>query len=155
MRTASRMLLLGSLLLSLSTTARAQAPVAGQPYQIPAGYEGYGAGTLIAYGGYNYVIQSNRTMLLAASSQTYQPTQYTYQQPQYTYQQPQYTYQPTQYTYPTGGLTGVADGRTLGNSNVAISVDRNGQQHRVPVNPGMQGGGLSGFGNMFGPGSPW
>ena len=104
-------------------TARAQASAAGQPYQVPSGYETYGPGTLINYGGYNYVIQSNGTMLLAANSQpsqpgqtyqqtqytqpsqTYQP-QYTYQQPQYsqpsqTYQQPQYTYQQPQYSQPS------------------------------------------------------
>jgi hypothetical protein len=38
--------------------------VPGQPYQIPAGYESYPAGTLIEYGGNNYVTQSNGTMLL-------------------------------------------------------------------------------------------
>ena len=44
------------------------AQVPGQPYQIPAGYEGYSAGTLITYGGANYVIQDNGTMLLADTS---------------------------------------------------------------------------------------
>ncbi len=48
----------------LCTTTHAQVP--GQPYQVPAGYEGYSAGTLINYGGANYVIQGNGTMLLAA-----------------------------------------------------------------------------------------
>jgi hypothetical protein len=68
------------------TTARAQ--VAGQPYLIPAGFEGYAAGTLITYGGYNYVTQPDGTMLLAA------------QQPQFV---PQYTvpYTTTQYVYTT------------------------------------------------------
>jgi hypothetical protein len=60
------------LIASPQMQARAQtaAPVAGQPYQIPAGYTGYGAGTLISYGGFNYVIQDNGTMLLAADSAT-------------------------------------------------------------------------------------
>jgi len=50
--------------LGFSTPAHAQAPTPGQPYQIPAGFEGYGPGTLIAYGGYNYVTQGDGTMLL-------------------------------------------------------------------------------------------
>ena len=44
----------------------AQAQVAGQPYQVPQGYEQYGAGTLINYGGSNYVTSGDGTMLLAA-----------------------------------------------------------------------------------------
>jgi hypothetical protein len=44
----------------------AQAQVAGQPYQVPSGYEQYGAGTLINYGGSNYVTSGDGTMLLAA-----------------------------------------------------------------------------------------
>ena len=67
MKTAFGTLLFGFLLVTFSGTARAQGPVAGQPYQVPAGYQSYGAGTLIAYGGYNYVIQSNGTMLLSGS----------------------------------------------------------------------------------------
>jgi len=59
------MAMLAGLLFSLCGTARAQGPIAGQPYQVPAGYEAYGAGTLISYGGFNYVIQGNGTMLLA------------------------------------------------------------------------------------------
>ena len=59
--------LLGILFLATAGSANAQAPMAGQPYAIPAGYEGYSAGTLITYGGYNYVIQDNGTMLLADS----------------------------------------------------------------------------------------
>jgi hypothetical protein len=57
--------LLVGLLLPICGIARAQGPVAGQRYQIPAGYESYGAGTLINYGGFNYVIQGDGTMLLA------------------------------------------------------------------------------------------
>ena len=59
--------LLGILFLAMAGSANAQAPMAGQPYAIPAGYEGYSAGTPITYGGYNYVIQDNGTMLLADS----------------------------------------------------------------------------------------
>jgi hypothetical protein len=90
---------------SYGGTTVAQGPAAGQPYQVPAGYESYGPGTLISYAGYNYVIQGNGTMILASNSQasvpyqTYQQTQYTYQQPQNAFQQPQYAYQQTQYTY--------------------------------------------------------
>jgi hypothetical protein len=51
----------------LGAAAQAQEPVPGQPYAIPQGYEGYSPGSLIAYGGYNYVIQDNATMLLATS----------------------------------------------------------------------------------------
>jgi hypothetical protein len=52
----------------LCATTHAQVP--GQPYQVPAGYEGYSVGTLISYGGANYVIQGNGTMLLAAQGST-------------------------------------------------------------------------------------
>ena len=31
---------------------------------MPAGYEAYGAGTVISYGGFSYVIQGDGTMLL-------------------------------------------------------------------------------------------
>lgn len=52
---------------SVTTGAFAfQAPIAGVPYQIPPGFGGYGAGTIISYGSYNYVVQNNGTMLLAA-----------------------------------------------------------------------------------------
>lgn len=67
------------------------AQVAGQPYQIPPGFESYSAGTLITYGGYNYVTQPDGTMLLAA------------QQPQQTIQQytvPYTTTTPYVYTTP-------------------------------------------------------
>ena len=37
----------------------------GQRYQIPAGYEAYGPGTTISYGGANYVIGGNGTMASA------------------------------------------------------------------------------------------
>jgi hypothetical protein len=58
-------LLSAVLVLVLGTSAWAQIP--GQPYQIPPGYEGFSVGSLITYGGANYVIQGNGTMLLAAS----------------------------------------------------------------------------------------
>ena len=58
------------LMLGASGTAKAQAPAFGQPYQVPAGYEAYGAGTLVAYGGYNYVIQGDGTMLVSSPSVT-------------------------------------------------------------------------------------
>jgi hypothetical protein len=57
--------LCGLSLLAFSSTVKAQSPVPGQSYQVPDGYATYGAGTLISYGGYNYVIQANATMLLA------------------------------------------------------------------------------------------
>jgi hypothetical protein len=65
MKKNTLMALLVGLLLPICGIARAQGPVAGQPYQVPAGYESYGAGTLISYGGFNYVIQGDGTMLLA------------------------------------------------------------------------------------------
>jgi hypothetical protein len=69
--------------------ANAQAPIAGQPYQVPVEYSGYGAGTTINYGGFNYVIQGDSTMLLADApgfsytSQYVPPTTYYVQQPAY------------------------------------------------------------------------
>jgi hypothetical protein len=51
----------------LGAGAHAQEPVAGQPYAIPQGYESYPAGSMITYGGYNYVTLDNGTMLLADS----------------------------------------------------------------------------------------
>ena len=52
--------------LAVAMPAHAQAH-SGQPYQVPAGFESYGPGTLISYGGYNYVIQGDGTMLLQAA----------------------------------------------------------------------------------------
>ena len=63
-------LALAVLFLGACGTAEAQAPVFSQPYQVPAGYEGYGAGTLVTYGGYNYVIQGDGTMLVSSPSVT-------------------------------------------------------------------------------------
>jgi hypothetical protein len=65
MKKMTFMALLAGLLLPVCATANAQGPFIGQPYQVPPGYEAYGAGTLIRYGGFNYVIQGNGTMLVA------------------------------------------------------------------------------------------
>jgi hypothetical protein len=62
------MIFAGLICTGTMTAAHAQSPVAGQPYQVPPGFTGYTAGTLITYGGFNYVIQDNGTMLLAADS---------------------------------------------------------------------------------------
>ena len=86
------MAFVGVLLLSACGSAHAQSPIAGQPYQVPQGYEIYGAGTLVTYGGFNYVIQGDGTMLPSAPT-FYQPPQF-----QVYYQQPQYLhYHPHQY----------------------------------------------------------
>ena len=55
----------GAMLIAIPNAARAQAPVPGQPYQVPFEFSGYGPGTLINYGGFNYVIQGDGTMLLS------------------------------------------------------------------------------------------
>jgi len=49
--------LCGAMFIAMPSAARAQAPILGQPYQVPFEFSGYGAGTLINYGGYNYVVQ--------------------------------------------------------------------------------------------------
>jgi hypothetical protein len=67
------MTICGLSLLSFCGRANAQAPVPGQPYQIPAGYEGYPAGTVITYVDYNYVILSDTTMVLAEQATDYSP----------------------------------------------------------------------------------
>ena len=72
--------------------------VAGQPYQIPAGFETYPIGTLITYGGFNYVIQPGGTMLLAAD-QPAPPQQYVYTTPV----APTTIYSPYVNTYPGFG----------------------------------------------------
>ena len=48
----------------------------GQRYQIPAGYEAYGPGTTISYGGANYVVGGDGTMAASAggSQGVFQPT---------------------------------------------------------------------------------
>jgi hypothetical protein len=66
MRRLTLAALFGLLSVVASASARAQGPYPGQPYQVPAGYEAYGPGTLINYGGYDYVIQGDGTMLVAA-----------------------------------------------------------------------------------------
>jgi hypothetical protein len=58
----------GAMLTAMPNAARAQAPILGQPYQVPSEFSAYGAGSLINYGGYNYVIQGNGTMLPSQDS---------------------------------------------------------------------------------------
>jgi hypothetical protein len=81
MKRFSLVIALAFLSLAACGAARAQSPVFGQPYQVPIGYEGYGAGTVISYGGASYVIQGDRTMLLRSS-------------PTCDYQTPTYYWQP-------------------------------------------------------------
>lgn len=100
--------LLGCLMMALVVgghVAGVRAQVAGQPYQIPAGFESYPAGTLITYGGYNYVTQPDGTMLLAA--QQPQQTVQAYTVP-YTTTVPYYTtpYVPIYTTPYLGGWYG-------------------------------------------------
>jgi hypothetical protein len=54
--------MLGLLLLGFTAQVKAQAPIPGQSYQIPAGFEGSAPGTVINYGGYSYLIQPGGTM---------------------------------------------------------------------------------------------
>lgn len=75
--------------LALSPEAKAQAPVAGVAYQVPSAYASVPPGTLIPYGGYNYVAQGNGTMLLAASQATAPPPVASYA-PAVTYTNPGY-----------------------------------------------------------------
>jgi hypothetical protein len=83
--------LCGAMFSAMPSAASAQAPNLGQPYQVPPGFSGYGAGALINYGGYNYVIQGDGTMLpsqesgFTYSSQYAAPagTYYVVQQPVY------------------------------------------------------------------------
>ena len=84
MKTCWRSALALGLLMLLGSPAIAQLP--GQPYQIPAGYEGAPAGASISYGGAYYVIQDNGTMLLqqdqgGQTDQTVQVDQTAYQIP--------------------------------------------------------------------------
>ncbi len=102
--------------LSLPSISFAQAPAAGVPYQIPAGFEAYPSGTLITYGGYNYVVQPNATMLLAASQpaqvpQVVQPTQPT---------------QPTQYYQVPAGYGGYAAGTAINYGGYNYIIQPNG-----------------------------
>jgi hypothetical protein len=117
---------LGAMILTFCGSVNAQAPFAGQPYQVPAGYERYGPGTLISYGGYNYVIQGNGTMLPAAAGQPSELPQYVNQLPQYVSQQPQYVNQQSQYTYtrqyqPIGGVQGTTT-RWIGANGATVQM---------------------------------
>ena len=111
--------------LSLPAISFAQAPVAGVPYQIPAGFEAYPLGTLITYGGVNYVVQPNATMLLAAVQpsqvpQVVQPVQNT---------QPVQVIQPTQpaqYYQIPAGYGGYAPGTSIKYGGVVYIIQPNG-----------------------------
>ena len=94
-----RPLLLGLLVVLACGSARAQEPIAGQPYQVPPGYEMYGPGTLISYGGFNYVVQGDGTML--PSAPVFYPTQQVgvYYQPAYRYYHPHYWQPSYHYRY--------------------------------------------------------
>jgi len=138
---------------SSAVAPNTQGPIAGQPYQVPAGYTGYAAGAVITYGGYNYVIQGDGTMLLqsagdssAASTNTQGPIA---DQP---YQVP-------------GDFAGYAAGSviTYGGLNYVIQGDGtmllqqpggyNYNSYYVPPGgPGFLPG--PGFGPGFGPGGP-
>ena len=107
MKKSLPVLALAVLLVGACGTARAQAPVSGQPYQVPAGYEGYGAGTLVAYAGYNYVIQGDGTMQFSSPSVPCTQSSTCYQQPATFYgsaTQPtaSYVYQPSCYRHHSG-----------------------------------------------------
>jgi hypothetical protein len=54
-----------AVILLAAASAAAQGPVAGQPYLLPPGYQGYAPGTRVVYGGYSYTIQPGGTMLYA------------------------------------------------------------------------------------------
>ena len=69
--------------------ATAQTPVAGVAYQVPSAYASVPPGTLIPYGGFNYVAQGNGTMLLAASQAAAPPPVASYAPP-VTYANPGY-----------------------------------------------------------------
>ena len=114
MKKSLPLLALAVLILGSCGTAKAQAPVPGQPYQVPAGYEGYGAGTLVAYAGYNYVVQGDGTMQFSSPSVSCNQSSTCHQQPAafYSYAvQPtvSYFYQPRFYRHHTrchaGGCT--------------------------------------------------
>jgi hypothetical protein len=65
MRTFCLMAICGLLIVSSPKLVCAQGPIPGQPYQVPAELAGFTPGTLATYGGYDYVIQGDGTMLLA------------------------------------------------------------------------------------------
>lgn len=96
------------------STSSAQAPTAGIAYQIPAGFEAYPAGTLITYGGYNYVTQANGTMLLAAT-QNVQPVQVPQVQ----------TYQAQSYQIPAG-YSGYPVGTVINYGGANYTIQPNG-----------------------------
>jgi len=88
MRTFCLTAICGLLIVSSANPVRAQAPIPGQPYQVPAELASFAPGTLATYGGYNYVIQGDGTMLLAEQqgftySSYYVPPTYFVGQPTY------------------------------------------------------------------------
>jgi hypothetical protein len=87
------------------SSAPAENQGSGQVYQIPDGYSGYAAGSVISYGGANYVLQSGGTMVLAAQGGGYDPG-------------PDQVYQiPSGYSgYPVGSVI------TYGGSNYTIGL---------------------------------
>lgn len=107
------MLVVSVVFLSLPSNSFAQAPTAGLPYQVPVGFEAYPLGTLITYGGYNYVVQPNATMLLAASQAAQAP------------QVVQAT-QPTQYYQVPAGYGGYAAGTTINHGGYNYIIQPNG-----------------------------
>lgn len=62
MRMSCLMAICGLLIMSSPGSARAQAPIPGQPYQVPAELAGFAPGSVCAYGGFNYVIRGGGTM---------------------------------------------------------------------------------------------
>ena len=65
MRKLCLMAVCGFMIASSPSLVRAQAPAPGQPYQVPAELAGLAPGMQANYGGFNYVIQGDGTMLLA------------------------------------------------------------------------------------------
>lgn len=84
---AAAAMLIGGL--SFGTVALGQAPVAGVAYQVPVTYRSVPPGSLINYGGYAYVAQSDGTMLLAAVQAPAPPPVASYA-PSVTYANPGY-----------------------------------------------------------------
>jgi hypothetical protein len=89
MRKLCLMAVCGFMLAACPLAAHAQAPIPGQPYQVPPEYGAVAGGSQIAYGGFNYVSQGDGTMLLAVqpeftyTSQYVPPSTLVYRQPYY------------------------------------------------------------------------
>ncbi len=65
MRKLCLMAVCGFMVVLSPLAARAQAPIPGQPYQVPPEYGAVPGGSPIGYGGFNYVSQGDGTMVLA------------------------------------------------------------------------------------------